>query len=186
MTNFKKSKGMIIELTSLLDVIMIMLFWVMMNISQGAEKAEDKAQKEISAANAQVQQEKEKARQKIDNLESEKNEKDIQIKNMQSAFDGFENGMMISLNIRYENGADKLYISQNGENSAVLDIDAFLAENIITKLDSFSKKDTVLLAAVVYDGNTVLYRDVTAVKAAMESVKDNYDNIYFTYINATK
>ena len=31
MNRFSKSKGIVIELTALLDVIMIMLFWVMMN-----------------------------------------------------------------------------------------------------------------------------------------------------------
>ncbi|MGN0594717.1 MAG: hypothetical protein ACI4I6_06125 [Hominimerdicola sp.] len=186
MNNFRKSKGMIIELTSLLDVIMIMLFWVMMNVSQGVEKAEEKAQQEIDAANAQIQQEKEKSGEIIEGLENDKEQLDGQIKAMQSALDGFEDGMMLFLNLKYENGSDKLYISQNGEATAELDIDENLADNIMTELDEFADSDAVMLATVVYDGNTVLYRDMKTLKYAVENLKENYDNIYFTYINATK
>ena len=33
MNSFRKNKGIVLELTSLLDVIMIMLFWVMTDVS---------------------------------------------------------------------------------------------------------------------------------------------------------
>ena len=42
-----KNKGLIIELTSLLDVILIMLFWVMMASSDKADKAEAEADKKL-------------------------------------------------------------------------------------------------------------------------------------------
>ena len=53
---FRKNKGIIIELTSLLDVILIMLFWLILNMSNTAANAEKKAQEQIDAANAKVEQ----------------------------------------------------------------------------------------------------------------------------------
>ncbi len=37
MNGFRKNKGIVLELTSLLDVIMIMLFWVMTDVSASAD-----------------------------------------------------------------------------------------------------------------------------------------------------
>ena len=49
MSGYRKSKGLALELTSLLDVIMIMLFWVMTNSSASAADAQDKADKKVKA-----------------------------------------------------------------------------------------------------------------------------------------
>ena len=56
MNGFRKNKGIIIELTSLLDIIMIMLFWVMLNVSNNAQDIEKKAQEKIDEANAKTVQ----------------------------------------------------------------------------------------------------------------------------------
>ena len=45
MNGYRKSKGIVIELTALLDVILIMLFWVMMNVQESQPSAVDQAEK---------------------------------------------------------------------------------------------------------------------------------------------
>lgn len=41
MNGFRKNKGIVLELTSLLDVIMIMLFWVMTDVSASADSQKE-------------------------------------------------------------------------------------------------------------------------------------------------
>lgn len=43
MNGFRKNKGIVLELTSLLDVIMIMLFWVMTDVSASADSQKEDA-----------------------------------------------------------------------------------------------------------------------------------------------
>ena len=44
-----KNKGIIIELTALLDVILIMLFWVMLNMDRETEKIKTDAAEKAGA-----------------------------------------------------------------------------------------------------------------------------------------
>jgi beta-galactosidase len=47
MNGFKKNKGIVLELTSLLDVIMIMLFWVMTDVSASADSQKEDAKAQV-------------------------------------------------------------------------------------------------------------------------------------------
>jgi len=48
-------KGIIVELTALLDVIFIMLFWVMMNFKQSTESIKQESQEKVIQAESEVQ-----------------------------------------------------------------------------------------------------------------------------------
>ena len=80
---FRKNKGIIIELTSLLDVILIMLFWLILNMSNTAANAEKKAQEQIDAANAKVEQAKQDAQKQIDSINEQNEQMRKQAENMQ-------------------------------------------------------------------------------------------------------
>jgi len=56
MNRFSKSKGIVIELTALLDVIMIMLFWVMMNVQDSSKSASTAAEKKAAAAEQRLEE----------------------------------------------------------------------------------------------------------------------------------
>ena len=73
---FRKNKGIIIELTSLLEIIMIMLFWVMLNVSNSAQNAEKKAQEKVDAANAKVVQAQKDAQDEIERAKQQ-NQKEL-------------------------------------------------------------------------------------------------------------
>lgn len=184
---FRKSKGIIIELTSLLDIILIMLFWVMLNVSSSAADAEKKAQEQIDAANAQVVQAQQDAQKQIDDIIDQNAEMRQDAENMQLALDGFGSGKMVTLEMKFEDSRDIIYVSQDSGSAQSVVVDDKLSENLAAALNSYGlDKDSIILAAFIYDGNTVLYRDVNTVQNVLGTIKGNYKNIYFTHINTTK
>lgn len=198
MGGFRKNKGIIIELTSLLDIIMIMLFWVMLNVSNSAQNAEKKAQEKVDTANAKVvqaqkdaQDEIERAKQQNQKELDDMNKKNQEIKqaaeDMQQALDGFGNGKMVTLEMKYEDSHDVIYISQGIEEKKTVSVDEKLKDSLSAALNSYGlDKNSIILTAFVYDGDSVLYRDVEKVQSTLSSIKSNYKNIYYTHINTTK
>ncbi|MBQ8121675.1 MAG: hypothetical protein IJ172_12985 [Ruminococcus sp.] len=184
---FRKSKGIIIELTSLLDVILIMLFWVMLNMSNTAADAEKKAQQQVDAANAKVEQAKDEAQKQIDTINEQNKEMRLQAENMQNALDGFSSGKMVTLEMKYEDGRDVIYVSQDSQQPKPVIVNSELPEKLKDALNSYGlDKDSIILAAFMYDGNNVLYRDVNTVQDTLSTIKGNYKNIYYTQVNTTK
>ena len=187
MNGFRKNKGIIIELTSLLDIIMIMLFWVMLNVSNNAQDIEKKAQEKIDEANAKTVQAQQDAQEQIDKIKEENKATELAAKNMQDALDGFSSGMMVSIEMRYSDGKDVIYVSRNNSEPAAVEVGDKLNEELSKALDSYGlTKDSIILAAFMYDGDKVLYRDVNKVLDTLGKIKGNYKNIYFTQINTTK
>ncbi len=187
MNGFRKNKGIIIELTSLLDIIMIMLFWVMLNVSNNAQDIEKKAQEKIDEANAKTVQAQQDAQEQIDKIKEENKATELAAKNMQDALDGFSSGMMVSVEMRYSGGKDVIYVSRNNSEPAAVEVNDKLNEELSKALDSYGlTKDSIILAAFMYDGDKVLYRDVNKVLDTLGKIKGNYKNIYFTQINTTK
>lgn len=198
MNTFRKNKGIIIELTSLLDIIMIMLFWVMLNISNSAQDVEKKAQEKIDAAESRVVQAQQDASSRIEKAredamaqvaqaEERNKENTAAVVKMQSALDGFNSGMMVSIEMKYADSKDTLYISQNGGTPVSVAIGDDLSKDIVNALNSYGlDKDSIILAAFIYDGDKVLYRDVNRVQDILSTVKGNYKNLYFTHINSSK
>ncbi|MBR6101680.1 MAG: hypothetical protein IKP95_04565 [Ruminococcus sp.] len=190
-----KNKGLVIELTSLLDVILIMLFWVMMVSS---DKADQKAQEKIDAANAaasvriseadsraeqEIKAAREEAEQKVQKAESQAE----RLAQYADTVEGFQNGEMLSISITYVDSMETLSFARSGEqiSSVVLTGYSNIEYEIRRVLDSLPNKDGIILAAFVYDGNTALYRDVEAVRKALEGLRADYEGIYFAYINTS-
>ena len=198
MGGFRKNKGIIIELTSLLDIIMIMLFWVMLNVSNSAQNAEKKAQEKVDAANAKVVQAqkdaqdeieraKEQNKKELDEMDKKNREIKQAAQDMQQALDGFGNGKMVTLEMKYEDGRDVIYISQGIEEKKTVSVDDKLKDGLSAALNSYGlDKNSIILTAFMYNGDSVLYRDVEKVQNALSSIKSNYKNIYYTHINTTK
>ncbi len=187
MNGFRKNKGIIIELTSLLDIIMIMLFWLMFNVSSSAADAEKKAQEKIDEANLKVAAAQADAQKEIDKINEQNKEMKQNAENMQNALDGFSSGKMVTIEMRFENNADVIYVSQSGTDAKAVSVDDKLSENLSAALNSYGlDKDSIILAAFMYNGDTVLYRDVNKVQSILSTIKGNYKNIYFTHINTTK
>lgn len=194
MNGFYKSKGIVIELTALLDVILIMLFWVMMNTRNDMTSAVADAENKVIAAE-----------QKLDEVQKEldsiREETDAEISHIweiaesinkdaaanQQALIGFENGRLVTLNIRYDSDG-RLYIYNNSQQLIKTDIsseeDVFNA--IVSSFEQAKlEKEDVVLCALVYDSKTSLYKDVNNVKKAIDKVRTVYTNFYCAYINTS-
>lgn len=198
MNGFRKNKGIVLELTSLLDVIMIMLFWVMTDVSASADSQKEDAKAQVQAVTQQMEEQKKKSADELDKLredmqkqidEAYKKAENINsnaAKNQQ-ALDGYAQGMLISLDMRNENGSDRLYVSRNGEDILTADPDENVADRLTSLFEGLGAADgEVMLAAVIYDGDAVLYRDMKTIEDAVQAVSDKYGNVYFTYINTSK
>ena len=195
MGGFHKNKGIVIELTALLDVIMIMLFWVMMNVRENSENVKAEAETKVAA----VQHELNETRSELNNVRSEADaeiekiwkkaeELDKQAAANQQALVGYEQGMLVTLSIKYENDG-MLYISNYDEQlgKASISSEDEIYELITAALKKAGlKEDDVVLCALVYDSESALYKHVKKVKVAVDRVRNIYNSFYCTYIDTSK
>ena len=191
-----RNKGIAIELTALLDVILIMLFWVMLNMERENERVKTEAAEQAAAYEQQVAEmsdELDTVRSDHDRLQTEfdryvsENSESIAAAN-QKALDEFAEGRMITLNLTYD-AVGKLYIlGEEGElGHTLLTGREDIAGSIEKVLDeSGLGEDDVILCALVYDGDRALYSDVKLITAAADDVGRKYNNFYCTYINISR
>lgn len=207
-----KNKGIVIELTALLDVILIMMFWLMMNFQNSNDTIKTDAEERISQAEQQVQEADEKAveaEKRADKAVAEMEKMQTELDSVrenadkeiaeawkkaasindnatanQFALDKYEQGFLITINLKYNDTAGVLI----SDNSEVLGQSAVTLEDISEKLVSAFEnsglgQNDVIMCAMTYDGSEALYKDVRAVRTAVYDVKENYPNLYCTYIN---
>ena len=187
----KKNKGIIVELTSLLDVILIMLFWVMMVSSDKADKAEQKAEEKIQAANVQAQEQIKEAQQDADRYINdrlaEQKDKLERLDAYDRTLEDFEKGEMLSISITYANNSEMLSFTRGGQQiSTVALTDLSVIETEIRRvLDGLPNSSGIILAAFIYDGNTDLYKNILAITRALENLRSDYSGIYLAYVNTS-
>lgn len=191
MNGYRKNKGIVIELTALLDVIMIMLFWIMMNIRDSSSSAMNAAEKRAAAAEQRVETVQEQLDIKnaqLDRFQNILQNIDKNAADNQQALLGYESGMLITLDIRYDdNGRLLIYNASKKLGETEISSEAEITACIINALDKAGlDKSEVVLCAMIYDGTTSLYKDYKTVNSAVESVRDVYQNFYCAYINTAE
>ncbi len=198
MSGYRKSKGLALELTSLLDVIMIMLFWVMTNSSASAADAQKKADKKVRSAQTKIEQSEKKLEEqaeeydrKIEELKAQALEQQAKINENaamnQQAINDYKDGMLITLTVRNNDGNGIVTVSQGNETIADYGISDDLYDALEPALETLGiNNGKTALAAVVYDGDTVLYDDITMIRNAVSQISQANTNVYFTYINTSK
>ena len=210
MNRSRKSKGIVIELTALLDVIFIMLFWVMMNVQNEGEAARQEAKERIAAAEQQVEQQKQEtdellrqeklrseaelenvrrqAQQEIKEAQESAKQLNMEAYANQMALEGYEQGLLITLSLTYDDTGELVVSNNKGEIGRVsLSSRSEISAGLISALSSAGReKDDVILCAMVYEGKASLYQDVRRISSAVDDVKITYKNFYCTYINTSK
>lgn len=195
MSGFHRNKGIVIELTALLDVIFIMLFWVMINVQDKNEQVKEQAESQVAQAQAQEQKAK-------DELKEISEQKDKQIEEAwayaesldsaaaknQQALAEYEDGMLITLDLKYEKTGELYIFDKEGEiGKAGLGTEEEIYNGIVNSLERTGMNtDEVVLCAMVYDGSRALYKDVNLVTDAVDRVNRVYKNFYCTYINTAR
>lgn len=191
----RRNKGIAIELTALLDVILIMLFWVMMNVQDNSDAVKAEAESKTAA----VQQELEETQKKLDSIREETDAEIARIWQMaqnadknaaanQQALYGYEQGMLVTMNIRYEsNGELIIYNYDERLGEASLFSEDGIYNGMIAALEKAGlSKDDVILCALVYDGDKTLYKDLKKVREATDRISEVYKSFYCTYINTAR
>lgn len=191
----RRNKGIAIELTALLDVILIMLFWVMMNVQDNSDAVKAEAESKTAA----VQQELEETQKKLDSIREETDAEIARIWQMaqnadknaaanQQALYGYEQGMLVTMNIRYESNGELIIYNYNERlGEASLFSEDGIYNGMIAALEKAGlSKDDVILCALVYDGNKTLYKDLKKVREATDRISEVYKSFYCTYINTAR
>ena len=201
-----KNKGIIIELTSLLDVILIMLFWLMMNLQEQNKNISAEAEQRIAQAeeivadaekiSADSLAEIEKIKAEMQELRESTNKEiaeawkksasinDTATANLQ-ALEKFEQGTFIIVDLCYDDTGEVI-ISDTNETIGQTDVlsDTGISQELVKSFNDYGfSKDNTIICAVTYDGGHALYRDIRAVRMAVDDVKKSYPNFYCTYIN---
>lgn len=202
-------KGIVIELTALLDVILIMMFWLMMSLQNendtirtDYEEQIAQVEQDLNTANQNLKDTEKRANDAIANMQSElqkvREDADKEIVEAwkkaasindnatanQLALDKYEQGILITINLKYDTDT-KLIISDKNNilEQSNINVDD-ISEKLISSFEkSESEQDSVILCAFVYDGSKALYKDVKTVRTAISNVKEIYSDMYCTYIN---
>ncbi|MDE5737895.1 MAG: hypothetical protein K2H93_05975 [Oscillospiraceae bacterium] len=191
-----KSKGIMIELTSLLDVIFIILFGVMMQLQEEQEQIKIDTESQLAEANQQV----ENALQQVEDIRKEADEKiaeawqtaeELNSKafSNQKALNSFAQGNFITIYLEYmPNGI----ITITEQRNTLAEISLELSENSISEKilnaiqESSIAEQEIILCALVYDGNTALYKDVLKLNAVLKNISNERPDFYCASMNIAK
>ncbi len=188
-----RNKGIAIELTALLDVILIMLFWVMMSMERETERIKTDAEETVAAKQAEFDMKAEELTAELNSVKEQyerfldENADNVAVAN-QKALDEFAEGRMITLSLSYDAVGKLFILDENGELAHTMLYSEDDIEDCIKNVlkDSGLSRDDVILCALVYDGNRALYKDVRMVTAAADDVGKEYSKFYCTYINISR
>ncbi len=191
-----RNRGIVIELTALLDVILIMLFWVMMSMEQNNEKVKTEAAEQVAEYEQKyldAEQELEDTKSEYDLLNTEFDKlldaisDSVAVAN-QKAVDSFADGHTITIKIRYDDsGVLAVYSGSEEISRASLSDQTQVASAITAALDSLGiSENDVILCSVIYDGSVIMRQDTNLIRAATEDVKEKYSKFYCNYISTSR
>lgn len=184
----RKRKSVIIELTSLLDVIFIMLFMVMNQSRSAAEEAKSNAEAEIAAAKTEVSEMAEERDSYIEILdETEEDRKNFaQLKNRIESLESFSEYAEI-LSVYVLDGGYKRSIKITDENE-IGSID-FSSENldygkdnlILTLKEYIENTDAPVFITFSYNSDKIYRKDYNMISEAITEVHSGYNDVYIKF-----
>ena len=184
----RKRKSVIVELTSLLDVIFIMLFMVMNQSQTAAEEAQSDAAAEVAAAQVQVEameEEVEGYRVIIDEVEADRLNLES-IKNKLNSYEVFEEyATIISVSV-LDHSYKRTIIVENGGETVNTDFswdNMDYAESSLNETLNSCIKDSENPVFIVfsYNGDKIYRQDYNMVSEVMTKVQGGYENVYIKF-----
>lgn len=189
----RKRKSVVVELTSLLDVIFIMLFMVMNRSQTAAEEAQNTARQEISAAQSQVEEmqtEVDSYREIIDEVEAERANLES-VKNKLNSYEIFdEYASIVSVfvidntykrTIKVESGGEAVTIDYGWDN---MDYASQALEKALN--DCIADSGNPVFIVFSYNGDKLYRQDYTLVSDVMTEVHGGYENVYIKFNDTAK
>ena len=189
----RKRKTVIVELTSLLDVIFIMLFMVMNRSRAAAEEAQSTAAMEIAEAQTRVeamQEEVDGYRELIEETEVER----ASLESMQSKLNSYEvfkeYAVIVSIHvldntykrtITVDDGSQKTNIDFNWDNMD------YAEESLSDTLNNciYTAENPVFIV-FSYNGDKLYRQDYNLVSEVMTEVQSGYENVYIKFDDTAK
>ena len=204
-----KNKDVILDFTSLLDIVLIMLFFFILYSAFNVEKAELRANtarseyEDMSAAleseKAQLEAERSGIREKENELSAEWDRVlalDENAARNQQALIAFNNGAMLSFNLQKEDGSDAWRLSVTRKESAAAEEERVatiapgddLYRSILRIIDAAGfAEDDVLIVTFTYNGNVIgTHKLYVEIMKAFRDVQAVRKNVYLNAINISK
>lgn len=189
----RKRKSVIVELTSLLDVIFIMLFMVMNRSQTAAEEAQSNAEAEVAAAQVQVETMKEEVesyRIIIDEVEADRLNLES-IKNKLNSYEVFKKyASIISVSV-LDHSYKRTIMVENGDSAVNTDFNwdnMDYAKNALSETLNSCIKDSENPVFIVfsYNGDKIYRQDYNMVSEVMTEVQGGYENVYIKFDDTSK
>lgn len=190
-----KIREVILDFTSLLDIIMIILFFFILFTNMDTETAITKAEQkesEYSTLVEEISKEQSDWQEKADKEWSRIEAVDKNAGANQKALSEFDSGSILSLNITQINSGDDFTVSITENNKKLIDVkwsdsidfrDKLLS--VLRQLDIDSGK--VIISTLTYDGYSLgTEKAVPLVENVVRKLQEHYTNLYFTTINITR
>ncbi len=190
-----KIREIILDFTSLLDIIMIILFFFILFSNLETQTAIDTAeqkQKEYSELAEETKKEQSEWREQADKEWSRIQTIDKNAVENQKALLEFDNGEVISMNLPDIESGDDFTLSVTANNKRVAKIKWTDEENFRKELTEIFKNcgldsNKVIISALTYDGYSLgTGKAVPRIEDAVKEIQDEYDNLYFTTINTSR
>ncbi|WP_019678439.1 biopolymer transporter ExbD [Ruminococcus flavefaciens] len=190
-----KVREIILDFTSLLDVVMIILFFFVLYSSLDAENAAEKAKAaEASYTEMQEQNEKEQQewREKADEEWDRLLSADTNAGKNQQALSAYNEGKGITFNLHEVEKGDVWTLSVLADGKRIGKISSDDARQLRGKLKEMLEKagygtEDVVIATLTFNGNDYgTEAAVPKVENAVMGIQREYKNLYFTTINISK
>ena len=177
----KKHRDVAIELTPLLDVIMILLFLIMMNNSAASKNAKKDAAEKVAEAQAQVQE----IEEKLESVEQEKLELREKNERLSSRAEGLEvfkeYARIVTVSVMYSDKYKRMVLISDGENDDTVIFDdksLKYGENTLnSKLSEIvSDSEHPVFLIFTYDENVILHYDREMISSVLTKLQS--ENVY--------
>ena len=196
-----KNKDVILDFTSLLDIVLIILFFFILysvfNV-QEAETRADEARVVYEEQLSALETERAGLREEQGRLAAEWDRLlalDENAVRNQQALIAFDRGAMLTLNLRKEDDSDAWSLSATRKNAAgeeellgtVLPGNAIRPALVSILAKAGYAEDEVLLVTFTYNGNVIgTHRLYVDIMAALRELQSERKNVYLTAINTSK
>ncbi len=188
-----KIREIILDFTSLLDIIMIILFFFILFSTLDVEnvgKSAQEAKSSYESLKAENQRQQEVWQQKADEEWERIQNTDKNAAANQQALMAYNEGAVIALNMQDASSSDIWTLSVLSGNTRLGEIrsDDDL-ESSLTELlyKAGLKTDDVIISTLTYDGNSLgTESSVPQIEQAVKKVQKQYCNLYFAAINVSR
>lgn len=187
----RRRKETVIELTPLLDVILIMLFMIMSVQSQKTEEAEAAAREKTQELTAQMEQLSEEFSDRENQLMDQLDDTESRLSQAEAQLTGYEAfrdySAVISISMEYlEGGERQLYIAEGDKTDTISfgwDNLRYGENSLTAALEQRMKQTTEepVFIAFVYDSESIYRRDYDMIASVIDKLQSENDNLYIRY-----